>query len=157
MSTLSTSHATFTIERTLPATLPRVFEAWSNPVFKRSWFACHDDWQTVAYELEFRVGGRERNQVVLPNGPRHTFEAIYLDIVTDYRLIYAYDMSIDERRVSVSLATVVFEAVSGRRTKLTFTEQAAFLDGYTGEQDHERGTELLLDSLERSLSAIHAC
>jgi uncharacterized protein YndB with AHSA1/START domain len=150
MTTRSTTHAMFVIERMLPAPLARAFQAFANPESKRSWFACHEDWKTVAFELDFRVGGRERNEVVVPNGPRHTFEATYLDIIPDHRIIYAYAMYIDEHRISASLATQVFTAAAGR-TKLTFTEQAAFLDGYEGDPDRRRGTELGLDALERWL------
>ncbi len=101
MSTGSTDHTTFTIERVLPAPLARVFDAWSNPDLKRAWFACHDDRESLDYQLDFRAGGRERNQVRDAEGVTHTFEGVYFDIVPRRRIIYAYDMRLGERRISV--------------------------------------------------------
>jgi hypothetical protein len=59
-------------------------------------------------------------------------------------------MYVDGTKVSVSLATVEF-AKAGSGTKLTVTEQGAFLDGYDDAGSRERGTSDLLDSLGRSL------
>jgi uncharacterized protein YndB with AHSA1/START domain len=59
----------------------------------------------------------------------HSFNARYQDIVPNERIIYSYDMNLDEKRISVSLATIEFEP-AGSGTKLTITEQGAFLDGY---------------------------
>ncbi len=39
----------------------------------------------------------------------------------------------------------------GNRTRLTFTEQGAFLDGFDNVADREHGTGELLDSLGRAL------
>lgn len=147
MSSRSTTHATFEIERQLSAAPARVFGAWADPAQKRTWFACHDDWPNLLYELDFRVGGRERN-LVSAGGTDHVFEGVYLDIVPDYRIIYAYEMRVGDRRISASLATVVFEGTA-RRTRMKFTEQATFLDGYVDGGERRRGTEEGLDRLER--------
>ena len=77
---------------------------------------------------------------------------IYQDIVENQRIIYAYDMHIDDRRISVSLATIELKP-EGSGTRLIFTEQGAFLDGYDDPGDRERGTRLLLDALGRSLES----
>lgn len=151
MSARSAEHTSFEIVRDLPASPARAFAAWAEPEAKRSWFACHDDWPSVEYELDFRVGGRERSVVAVPSGARHVFAALYLDIVPEQRLIYAYDMRIDERRISASLATVTF-AANRRGTRMRFVEQAVFLDGYQGDPDRRLGTEQGLDSLERWLA-----
>ena len=55
-------------------------------------------------------------------------------------------MDLDKRRISVSLATVELAPAAGG-TRLTFTEQAAFLDEYDEPEDRERGTRALLESL----------
>ena len=59
-------------------------------------------------------------------------------------------MSLGERRISVSLSTVELTRV-GTSTRLTFTEQGVFLDGYDGAEERVHGTGELLDSLERAL------
>jgi uncharacterized protein YndB with AHSA1/START domain len=109
------------------------------------------EWEKKRHEFDFRVGGRER----LSGGPKggrvHSFDALYQDIVPNERIIYTYDMHLDETRISVSLATVEFKA-AGAGTLLIITEQGAFLDGYDDAGSRERGTRWLLDQLEASLS-----
>jgi len=143
-------HVTFTIERRYPAAPARVFAAWSDPQAKQRWFACHDDWGTTEYALDFRIGGREVNRVRPPGGPEHRFEARFHDIRPDRRIVCAYDMYVGATKLSVSLATVEF-AADGTGTLLRFTEQAAFLDGYADLGERERGTRLGLDRLEAML------
>lgn len=64
----------------------------------------------------------------------------------DQRIVYTYDMHLDETRISVSLATVEFEP-AGAGTRLVFTEQGAFLDGLDTPAQREQGTGELLDAL----------
>jgi uncharacterized protein YndB with AHSA1/START domain len=151
MSERSTHHATFTIERRYDATPAQVFAAWAEPTAKAGWFACHDDWVSGGYELDFRVGGRERLSIAAKGGVVHAYDAHYQDIVPGERIVYSYDMHLDDRRISVSLATVVLEP-AGAGTRLTFTEQAVFLDGYDNVADREHGTRELLQSLAAALA-----
>ncbi|HEY4370875.1 MAG TPA: SRPBCC family protein [Burkholderiales bacterium] len=152
MSEPSSHHATFTIERRYPAGIERVFRAWSDPARKARWFSCHDEWQASGYTLDFRVGGREHLTTTPPGGQPHRYDAIYQDIVPQARIIYAYDMHLGDKRISVSLATVEFKP-EGKHTVLVFTEQAVFLDGYDDEGARERraGTEIGLQNLDESL------
>ena len=55
----------------------------------------------------------------------------------------------DERKLSVSLATVELEA-AGAGTRLSITEQGAYLDGLD-DGSRKRGTAFLLDRLGASL------
>ena len=100
----SVTHATIVVERTYDAAPARVFAAWADPAVKVRWFAGPDDWEPGDYELDFQVGGRERIRGGPPGGPVHIYDAIYRDIVPDQRIILTYDMSLDETRISVSLA-----------------------------------------------------
>jgi uncharacterized protein YndB with AHSA1/START domain len=158
MTKPSAEHTTIIIERHLSAPPARVFRAWSRPEAKRQWFACHEDWGSLEYALDFREGGRERNCVSDAEGVLHAYEALYLDIVPDTRIIYAYDMKLGEARISASLATVAFEAEAGG-TRMVFTEQVVFLDGYADDGSRLQGTEILLDRVEafveRETSSTH--
>ena len=151
MTTRSLSHAIFVIDRQLAASPERAFAAWADPETKRRWFACHDGRGTVAHELDFRVGGRERLSTGPPGGAVRGYDAIYQDIVPNERIVYGYAMSLDERRISVSLASVVFEP-KGTGTRMVYTEQAVFLDGADSVADRKRGTVELLDQLEKALA-----
>ncbi len=150
MTRRSVTHASFTIERVYPATPKRVFTAWADPTAKARWFDGPADWETLEASFDFRVGGRETNSGGPKGGQVHSFNAIYQDIVPNERIIYSYDMQLDETRISVSLATVEFKA-EGTGTKLIFTEQGAFLDGYDLPNGREHGTREFLDALEVEL------
>ena len=144
-------HATFTIERVYPFPVERVFAAWSRPESKASWFAASGTWKSTDHELDFEVGGRERLVSSPPDGGApHVFECRYHSIVENEHIVYAYDMIIDHRLGSVSLATVEF-AGEGKTTRMKFTEQGIFLGGWDGAADREHGTHRLLDQLGAAL------
>ncbi len=146
MSDRSVTHATFVIERTYDASPARVFAAWATPEAKGPWFVGPDDWEASDHELDFQVGGRERVSGGPTGGPIHTFEGRYQDIVPDQRIVSTYDMYMDDHRISVSLATVELEP-EGKGTKLIYTEQGAYLDGYDSPDQREQGCRDLLDEL----------
>ncbi len=151
MKKRSVTHATFVIERTYDASPGRVFNAFADPAAKASWFACSDEWETEAFELDFRVGGREISRGrPKGGGVAHAFEGRYWDIVPNQRIVYSYDMHLDEMRIPVSLATVELKP-EGAGTRLIFTEQGAFLDGYDDPAGREHGMRELLDALGAAL------
>ena len=150
MTERSVTHATFVIERTYPASPARVFAAWSSREAKARWFRGPEEWGASEHELDFRVGGRERVSGGPKGGRVHTFEARYQDIVPDARIISSYDMHLDDQRISVSLATVELNP-AGAGTRLVYTEQGAFLDGYDDAGAREHGTRELLEQLGRAL------
>jgi uncharacterized protein YndB with AHSA1/START domain len=125
-----------------------VFAAWSQPDAKARWFGG----SRGEYELDFRIGGREFSRGGPQGGPVYTFEARYQDIVPDERIVYAYDMHLDDARISVSLATVELKP-AGEGTRLIFTEQGAFLDGLDTPEQREQGTGGLLDALGEEVLA----
>jgi uncharacterized protein YndB with AHSA1/START domain len=150
MTERSVSHGTFAIERTYDASPPRVFAAWADPAAKARWFVGPEGWKELRREIDFRVGGQERLSGARPDGRVSDFDGRYHDIVADRRIVYSYAMHIDETRISVSLATVEL-APAGAGTRLTFTEQAVFLDGFDGAAGREQGTGALLDQLGAAL------
>lgn len=156
MTDRSVTHATFVIERSYPATSRRVFAALSDPAKKRRWFRESDDGASVEFEMDFRVGGRERSSFQISRGPYDgvicTNETTYQDIVPDRRIVLAYTMAMGERRFSASLAT--FELVPEQAgTKLIFTEQAAFFEGADTPEMRKGGWEELLERLGRELTS----
>ena len=150
MTERSVEHATFVVERTYDASPSRVFAAWADPAAKARWFG--DPGQGGGdFELDFRVGGREFNRGTVPGGGQSfTYEARFEDIVPDERIVYSYDMHLDETRISVSLGTVELKPAEAG-TRLVYTEQGAFLDGHDTPQSREQGTGSLLDALGEEL------
>jgi uncharacterized protein YndB with AHSA1/START domain len=150
MSDRSVTHATFVIDRAYDAPPPRVFAAWATQEAKARWFAGPGEWQAVVREFDFRVGGHERLKGAFPDGRFSDFRSHYFDIVPDRRIVYGYDMYINEAKISVSLATIQFRP-AGSGTRLIVTEQGAFLDGYDDAGSREQGTRWLLDKLDQAL------
>jgi uncharacterized protein YndB with AHSA1/START domain len=146
MTTRSVTHTTFVIERTYPASPARVFSAFADPAIKSRWFGGPPEWGPNEQSLDFRVGGREISRGGPKGGPVHAFEAHYYDIVPNERIVYAYEMHLDQTKISVSLATIDLKP-DGTGTKLTLTEQGAFLDGWDDPAGRERGTRELLNML----------
>jgi uncharacterized protein YndB with AHSA1/START domain len=147
VSKRSAQHATFTIERDYAAPPARVFAAWADPKAKARWFVGPDDWEKSDHKLDFRVGGKESVSGGPPGGPKHVYNAVYQDIVTNQRIVLTYDMHLDKTRISVSLLTLEFRPV-GSDTKLVLTEQDVFLDEFDNVASREKGTRDLLDNLE---------
>jgi uncharacterized protein YndB with AHSA1/START domain len=85
-----------------------------------------------------RPGGRERLQMRWSSGLTTTFDATYFDVVADSRLVYTYEMQMDGKKISVSLATLEF-LPQGEGTRLKLTEQGVFLDGYEDAGAREKG------------------
>ena len=150
MTERSAIHGTFAIERVYDASPARVFKAWSDPTAKARWFVGPSEWQLVDRAIDFKVGGKEHLSGRFPTGRVSTFDGYYHDIVPDQRIVYSYDMRLNQTHISVSLATVELKA-EGSGTRLTFTEQAVFLDGYDDGGGRERGTRVLLDQLGAEL------
>ena len=158
------SHSTFRLERSYDSSPAQVYRAFTDPIAKAKWFTGGDGFTLLERTMDVRSGGRERLQGRWGRGTHGgskddnspsasvvtTFDAIYLDVIPNERLIYTYEMHLDDRKISVSLATIELRA-SGQATRVLVTEQGAFLDGYEDAGSRERGTGQLLDALGRSL------
>ena len=151
-------HDTFTIERTYPATPSRVYAAFASEEAKDAWGDTGDmeqpSGQAGESEFDFRVGGRERFGHIW-QGTTYRYEGRYFDIVPDRRIVYAYEMYAEDVRISVSVATIEF-VETGDGTRLLWTEQGAYLDGFDGPEApklRQGGTEEMLDGLTGYLAA----
>ncbi len=157
MTGRSVVHDTFVIERTYPASPSRVFAAFASREAKDAWGDTGDiaevEPATGPAEFDFRVGGHERFGNAY-QGVSYTYDAFYYDIVPGQRLVYSYEMYADDLRISVSVATIEFsEGDDG--TRLTWTEQGVYLDGFDGEdapQLRRGGTSEMLDGLAKYLA-----
>jgi uncharacterized protein YndB with AHSA1/START domain len=150
----SVIHDTFTIERTYDTTPAGVFAAFSTKEARNSWGETgdqqppEDEGANEVTEFDFRAGGRERFTTKW-EGTTYRYDGRYHDIVTGSRIVYSYAMYADDTVISVSLATIEFTE-SGDGTKLTWTEQGAYLDVYNGADAPEMrkgGTIEMIDGL----------
>jgi uncharacterized protein YndB with AHSA1/START domain len=149
--TRSVVHATFHLKRTYDAPVARVWRALTDESAKQKWFGgSPGQWELLERQMDVRVGGRERLKGRWQAGVVSTFDAIYHDVIPNERLVYSYEMHLDDKKISVSLATMQLQAEGGKTT-LMVTEQGAFLDGYDDAGSREHGTGYLLDALGASL------
>ena len=146
-------HKSFTIERSYPAAPARVFRAHSDPASKRRWFAEGKGFIIDSYTLDFQVGGFERSRFRFgADGPPMTYDGVYLDILANERILFAYAMTVGGAPLSSSLAAVeLVPAPAG--TLMRFTEHTAFVDGNDGGAARREGSLALLEALALELQA----
>jgi len=147
-------HATFVIERAYPVPVEAVWHALSDNDVRDQWFGAGDAFDVQEKSHEFRVGGHGIEQGQWHGGPRSRFTSTYTDIVDLQRIVFTYDMWVEERHMSTSLTTIVLEP-DGDHTRLTYTEQGVHFDGLDSPEGREEGTKGLLDQLGAYLTRGH--
>ena len=147
MAETSVTHGTFVIERNYPVAPERVFAAFSDPAKKHRWFVDDEASGVEDFGMDFRVGGVERKRFSNKYGV-FTNDTVYLDIVPDRRIVFAYTMSMGDRRFSSSQATVELLATE-KGTNLIFTDQGAYFEGSDGPKMRQDGWQVLLESLAK--------
>jgi uncharacterized protein YndB with AHSA1/START domain len=148
----SQAHATFVIERSYPAPVAEVWHALTDNAARDHWFGGGAEFEVHEKSHEFRVGGRAIEAGQWRNGPTSRFESTYTDVVDQYRLVFTYDMWVNDQHMSTSLTTIVVEP-DGDETRLTYTEQGVHFEGLDTVEGREEGTKGLLDNLGAFLAA----
>lgn len=151
MSQRNTTHATFVIERDLAHPPAKVFAAYADPKKKAKWFGGPPEWNSE-HTMDFRVDGKETSSGGPPGGVIHKMSGEYWDIVENERIVMSYELHLGATRISVSLGTTEIKP-NGAGSKLIYTEQGAYLDGYDDAGQREEGTRILLGQLETYLNA----
>ncbi len=149
--TAAIHHGQFTLERTYRATPERVYAAWSEVGAKAHWFIGPEGWRELRREMDFSVGGYELLEGCHGSSRVTRYTARFHALDTASRIVFVYDMHLDDVHHSTSLATVEL-AHTPNGTRLRFTEQVAFLDGTTSAASREHGTAAHLDRLETYLA-----
>jgi uncharacterized protein YndB with AHSA1/START domain len=142
----SEAHATFTIDRTMPAPIERVWHALSDNEARTHWFGGGDEFHVDEQSHDFRVGGAAVESGRWKGGPTSRFESVYTDIVPMRRIVFTYDMWVDGGHLSTSLTSIVVEP-DGDETRLTYTEHGIHFDGLDSAEGREEGTRGILENL----------
>jgi uncharacterized protein YndB with AHSA1/START domain len=151
MTARSTVHDSFTIDRHFDAKPARVFQAFADPAAKALWFAGPPEAKQEDVSFDFREGGRETMTTAMGDGNRFGFVATYTDIVPDERILYTYEMNMNGKRISVSVATVEIRPGNAGGTDLRITEHGVYLDGLDQPESRRQGSEQLMTALGESL------
>jgi uncharacterized protein YndB with AHSA1/START domain len=149
-------HDTFTLRRSFPQSRERLFAALADPMLKQRWYA-DATMQPQRSEMDFRVGGVERQRYVLNEdspfpGVVLENEGRFEDIVKGERVVVSTSMNFGGRRISTSLLTFELHD-EDEGCGLRFTHQAVFYDGADGPEMRRGGWETMLDALARSLAS----
>jgi len=150
----SQTHATFVVERTYPVPVSAVWHALSDNDAREQWFGGGAEFDASEKSHDFRVGGSAVEEGQWHGGPWSRFHSTYTDIVEQQRIVFTYDMWLDDRHMSTSLTTITVEP-EGEATRLTYTEQGVHLDGLDSVEGREEGTRGLLDGLGSFLAGSH--
>ena len=78
-------------------------------------------------------------------------DSIYMDIVENERVVFAYTMLVGDYRMSTSLATVQL-LPEGDGTRLVFTEQAVFYAKSDGLELRKQGWTYLFGKLAEAIA-----
>jgi uncharacterized protein YndB with AHSA1/START domain len=149
--TPSIHHGQFALERNYAATPERVYAAWSELGARARWFIGPEGWRETRREIDFRVGGQEVLQGRFRDDLLTLYTARFHLLSAAQRIVFDYDMHLNDVHHSTSLATVeLFPTANG--TRLLFTEQVAFFDGTESASKREHGTAVHLDRLTTYLA-----
>ena len=150
LSSPITTHGDFSINRVYDASPADVYAAWSDPDARSRWFVGPEGWAPVERAFDLRVGGQEKlHGRFAGTGFETLFTARFHVVEAAERVVYVYDMHLDGRHHSVSIATLEFIG-DPDGTRLRFTEQVTFVDGTdhrAGSVQRKRGTAAHLERL----------
>jgi uncharacterized protein YndB with AHSA1/START domain len=140
------SPTSLVISRTYPASVERVFKAWTDANQLGQWFAPTDDYTTKA-NVDLRVGHEYRIAITHKGGNVHTILGTYRLIEPPRKLVYTWRW--ENGPASDTLVTVDF-APEGEATKVTITHEQ-----FTNSEDrdkHNEGWNGCLNRLQRTLT-----
>jgi uncharacterized protein YndB with AHSA1/START domain len=132
------------LSRRFAATPERVFDAWTDPVVLRRWWAAHPDWDSPAAEVDLRPGGRYRLSMTdTSTGETRTVAGEYTVVDRPLRLEYTWrwDGMPAQTEVRVEFAA------EGEGTRVDLVQT-----GFPDEDDrdmHADGWRGCLDNLQR--------
>lgn len=144
---MEVTHSTFTLERSYPASVQRVFDAWADPQARRRWMA-----QGADYSQDFVVGGHETVTGFDGEGRALTYRARYVEIVPDRRILTTSTLHTGDQLSTVSVTSIEFQAEDSG-TRVVLTEHGMYLPGQEQPEWREQGTAQQLDTLAAEFAA----
>jgi uncharacterized protein YndB with AHSA1/START domain len=142
------SPTSLVISRTYPASVDRVFKAWTDANQLGQWFAPTDDYTTKA-NVDLRVGHEYRIAITHKGGNVHTILGTYRLIEPPRKLVYTWRW--EGGPSTDTLVTVDFNP-DGDATKVTITHEQ-----FTNTEDrdkHNEGWNGCLNRLQRTLTSV---
>lgn len=148
MEAPATIHATLIFERAIPATVGRVFAAYTNLTERLQWGAPSEGTALIYDRTNFAEGGEDVFRCGPKSNPNIEGTTRYLDIVANRRIVSSETIAMDGHRLCASLSTLELHS-DGEKTMLKTTIQLASFVGEDMVRGHENGTNASLDNLVR--------
>lgn len=130
----------FTLTRVLPGTRQAVFAAWTDPQHLAWFYNPVMPTPTDPIEVDLRVGGRWRQQMVVDEDLQYPTGGVYLEIVTDERLVFRWgavggwpELAGDQERDAPVVRVILSDAEHGTRLEL----HVGFADHLSDEEVRE--------------------
>jgi len=142
------SPSSLVVSRTYPASVERVFKAWTDANQLGQWFAPSDDYTTRA-SVDLRIGHEYRIAITHKGGNVHNVVGTYRLIEPPRKLIYTWRW---EGAPADTLVTIDF-APEGDATKVTITHEQ-----FTNTEDrdrHNEGWKGCAERLDRKLASLN--
>lgn len=124
--------------KTINAPLADVYAAWTDPVRMQHWMGPGED-SCKAVDIDLRIGGRYRIQMVSKDCEHPTAIGTYREIVPQRKLVFTWTWEGSD--MPETLITLTFEP-EGEATKLTLLHEN-FPDRPTTDKHHEGWTGCL--------------
>ena len=142
-----TAGHTLRIERTFRAPAARVFDAFTNPDVMRRWWQAEHHWETIAAEVDLRVGGAVRVVMRDPTADaQYGGGGRYTEIDPPRRLVFTWLWDGDTTRM---LIEIDFEDREGV-TVVRFTHSGLWDEDAV--RDHDDGWSNAFDNLDAALA-----
>lgn len=133
------------VERTIPAPIDAVFDAWLDAAMLKTWMTPGPGMSVPSASTDPRVGGRYL--IVMKAGDREIpHEGEYRIIDRPNKLVFTWVSA----PAGNTIVTVDFQKLSDRSTKVTLTHERL---GSTDSRDgHQKGWAGILEALEQHLA-----
>jgi len=139
------------IQRRFSAGREALFHAWTDPDALKSWF--HPDGvETQLAEVDLRVGGKYRIEMLMPSGSVVVHSGVYEEITHPKKLVFTWllqNQDCDGRSdvQVVTRVTVRFSSVDSETTDLHLVHEG--LPTQKSRDSHEFGWNACIDCLDR--------
>jgi uncharacterized protein YndB with AHSA1/START domain len=140
--------ATLRLERAFDAPPEEVFDAWTNPVVLRRWWAAQPTWTSPGCEVDLRVGGRYVLRMRDDEGGVHAVTGEFREVSRPHRLVYTWCWEGADGLPPAHMSLVTVEFVSSGDGTTVLLEHTG-LASEESRARHTAGWHGVLDNLGR--------
>ena len=147
-NTVAPEQTVLKITRTFHAPKAKVFEAWTTPGVLKQWFGPSAEFTVAVADVDLRVGGNYRLQMIDPGGESHTAIGTYREITRPEKLVFTWSWEAGHGcdgepmpEMGETLVTVEF-LQKDDDTEMTLTHEL-FPDAQTRDKHNEGWTGCL--------------